>query len=80
MTRKINGFPIYRTYSFTGQDPAVRETLNCVKDKKDSSKKSGVARSTYRNWDTRKTRRPQFATLQATAIANGKRWKLGDDD
>lgn len=75
---RTNGFPIYRTYHFSGKDPAIVDVLKVVGDDKTTSEKSNVSRSTLRNWRG-KTRRPQFATLQAVAIANGKRFRLMDD-
>lgn len=74
---KRNGFVIYRTYKFTSQDPAVKEVLACcTKKDSESSAASGVAEATIHNWRSHKTRRPQFATLQAVAMANGKRFVL----
>jgi hypothetical protein len=66
----------YKTYKFTGQDPMVGKVLGVCDEAgvKPSavSRESGVASSTLGNWRKRKTKRPQFATLNATLMALGK--------
>lgn len=37
----------------------------------ESCRKSGVSPTTLHNWKNKKTRSPQFATLNATALATG---------
>jgi hypothetical protein len=73
---RSNPFPIYRTYHFSGQDPAVQDLLSEISDFKEASEATGVARSTFRNWQTRKTRRPKFATMQAAAMGVGLHYVL----
>lgn len=70
--------PIYRTYNFSGQDPAVSELLGQIGDIRKVCEDSGVAVSTIRNWRDQKTRRPKFATMQATAMALGMHYVLSD--
>ena len=76
------GFKIFKTYRFTGQDPAVRKVLRLINDDQTASENSGVGRSTFRSWRRTKdpTRRPQHATLEAAARSAGKKFVLVDLD
>lgn len=72
---------IYKTYHFRNQDPIVDRLRTVVADEaglRGISVKamanracdlSGVSRSTKSNWYSQKTKRPQFATLNAFARA-----------
>lgn len=57
----------------------VHEVLRLVKDDKKAAEDSGASKSTLRNWRSQKTRRAFCTTLQAVALANGKRWRLVDN-
>lgn len=63
----------YKTYRFSGQDPIVGKVLDIVDDvgvkQKTLSSDSGVSSSTLGNWRRKKTKRPQFATINATLMA-----------
>lgn len=66
----------YKTYHFTGQDPIVRKVQDEVTTSGNAlaavSRDSGVASSTMGNWFKRKTKRPQFATVNAVLMALDK--------
>lgn len=68
----------YRTYKFKGQDPIIFQVRSIVTHSGEKytaiSKSSGVSAQTMGNWFNGKTRRPQFATLNAVARALG--WEL----
>lgn len=69
------GFIKYTTYSFVEKDPII-DVLRTVKadgehTNADLSHASKVSRSTLNNWFKGKTRRPQFATVAAVAVAMG---------
>ncbi len=74
----------YGTYKFSGQDPAVGKVLGEIDEHgekmSDVSHVSGVALSTMANWRKRKTRRPQFATLNAALRAVGRQFVIGKAD
>ena len=63
----------YRTYVFRNKDPIIDKTRTLVADANASyqeiSDQSGVSTSTLYNWFHGKTRRPQFATVNAVAMA-----------
>jgi hypothetical protein len=81
MAKKVRTIKIYKTYHFKDQDPIVAKLRTVVKDEAESrgiSVKqmantacdlSGVAKGTKNNWYSQKTKRPQFATLNAFARA-----------
>lgn len=66
----------YKLYKFQGQDPMTGKVLDELEDAgmnfSAASRESGVAPSTLGNWRKKKTKRPQFATFQATLMAIGK--------
>ena len=66
----------YKLYRFSGQDPMTSKVLDELEDAgmklAAASRESGVAASTLGNWRKKKTKRPQFATFQATLMAVGK--------
>jgi DNA-binding phage protein len=63
----------YRTYSFVDKDPVIDKIRTVVEDSQESYKEihesSGVSVTTLYNWFHGKTRRPQFATVNAVALA-----------
>lgn len=65
----------YRTYKFVGQDPMVGRIFTALAsgDFKiaEACRRSGVSPSTLHNWKNKTTRQPQFATMNATALAVG---------
>ena len=69
------GFVKYNTYSFVEKDPVidVLRTMKRTTEMKDSelAHLSNVSVSTIRNWFGGRTRRPQFATVAAAAVAMG---------
>lgn len=61
---------IYKTYAFKNQDPIVDEVRTVVRENPQTKPSracelSGVSKTTWANWRSRKTMRPQFATLNA---------------
>jgi len=74
---------VYPSYRFTGQDPVVEAVLK-LRESRSNRSSSQIARdanlspATVRNWETKKTRRPQHATLAAYAGMLGKRFRLVD--
>lgn len=78
--KRSHPIKLYRSYQFRGQDPVVRDVLSFVNDDQTTHEKSDVSRSTIRNWRTRKTRRPQFATLEAVLRSNGARFTITTED
>lgn len=77
MAKKPNGhLKSYKTYRFTGQDPIIEIVHSIVDDsglrKSEISNASGVASGTMGNWFRKKTRRPQFATVNAVLMACDK--------
>lgn len=69
----------YKSYKFVGRDPVIDKVLDLIpKDKKfkSLSEESGVSATTLYNWRNKKTSRPQFCTLQATALSLGYTFKL----
>jgi len=69
-TRKI-----YDTYGFGDIDPVI-DAVRSIQDHSgltmgELASRSGVSTTTYYNWKKRKTRRPQFATAAASALALG---------
>lgn len=69
----MTGVLTYITYAFKDKDPVIDEMRTIVKDSGKSyaqiSAESGVSPTTPRNWFYGNTRRPQFATVKAMAIA-----------
>ncbi len=77
-----NSFTIYPYYRHTGQDPMVSVVLRTVgrvsnTSQSASAKKAKVSPGTVKNWQDKKTRRPQHATLAAYAGAHGLEFRLG---
>lgn len=67
---------VYPTYVFRDQDPAVDYVRTAIKEnpemsKAEASDKARLSRSTVDNWISRKTKRPQHATLAAFLGAYG---------
>lgn len=69
------GFITYSRYFFKDQDPAVGLAWSIKREQGLSnaqlSKKSTVPAGTTANWWSKKTKRPQLATLAATFVALG---------
>lgn len=69
------GFLRYKAYPFVDKDPVidVLRTLKRDTEMTDTEIKDGggPTTSTLRNWFKGKTRRPQFATVAAAAVAMG---------
>ena len=80
----MTSIPVYKSYRFINKDPVIDELRTMFKDEKLDSplgykeiEQRGAAKSaTYRNWFRGKTRRPQHATVMATAHALGyeRKW------
>ena len=66
----------YKLYKFSGQDPMTSKVLRELEDADFKpaavARESGVASSTLGNWRKKKTKRPQFATLNAALMVVGK--------
>jgi transcriptional regulator with XRE-family HTH domain len=66
---------IYKSYSFRNKDPIIDKLRTIIKDEGFSfakiERKSGVTANTLHNWFNGKTRRPQFATVNAVARCMG---------
>lgn len=71
---KKRPFKRYKTYPFYDQDPLVGVTLALLEDRKFAqvAKDTGLSRTTLGNWKTKKTKRPQAATLSAAGGLVGK--------
>jgi len=77
MAKKVRGFITYKSYSFRDKDPIIDALRTAVSDSRKSYTKlhtdSGVSVAAIRGWFTGKTKRPQFTTVAAVALACGKR-------
>lgn len=71
---------MYKTYMFRTKDPVIDLLRTAVKDSGMKygkiAKESGVSATTLHNWFHGATRRPQFASTQAVAIALGYELQL----
>lgn len=75
---------IYKSYSFRTKDPVIDQLRTVLKDQgllsgkgyEELQRRGACKAGTYRNWFNGETRRPQFASLQATAHAAGFHFKL----
>lgn len=78
MAKKTRVLRPYKTYKFTGQDPMVIKVLDQLDGSTFAavSRDSGVASTTLGNWKSGKTKRPQFATLNATLMASGAEFAI----
>jgi hypothetical protein len=73
--KRSNGLLKYTTYNFVDKDPII-DVLRTAKRDKDMtdgqiSAASRVSATTLRNWFKGDTKRPQFATAAAAAVAMG---------
>lgn len=70
----------YKSYHFKGKDPIIGKLNVIVQGSGEKYKKisdtSGVSTTAIRGWFRGKTRRPQFATVNAVAMALGHELKL----
>lgn len=77
MAKKKRGFIGYRTYAFVDKDPIIDWERTVVAKSglsySEIADKSNVSKTTIRNWFHGKTRKPQFATIAAVALACGVR-------
>jgi hypothetical protein len=71
----VKAFKKYKTYSFTGQDPVVEKVREAMGNHSagEVSRRSGVSAGTVGKWLTKKTKRPQYATIAAVVNALGHR-------
>jgi len=81
MSRKKRGYlSPYRTYVFVDKDPVIDKMRTLVDDAdvsyREIKESSGVSTTTLSNWFHGKTRRPQFATVNAVALALGREFRL----
>ena len=71
---------LYKTYLFKEKDPAIGLIAGEIAKRgisyEEIAERSGVREQTLRAWFWGKTKRPQFATLEAVARALGLRWEL----
>lgn len=71
----------YKSYVFRDKDPVIDQIRTIVEDSRKTINQvaieSGVSSSTMYNWFHGKTRRPQFATVEAAGRACGRTlvWK-----
>lgn len=74
-SRHRSALKTYKSYNFVDKDPIIYACEHAVKASGMSYKEieaaSGVSTKTLSNWFYGKTRRPQFATLNAVARAIG---------
>jgi hypothetical protein len=63
----------FKSYVFRQTDPIIDALMPTLRANKISqlNKLSGVSTSTMSNWKKKKTRRPQFCTVTAVALAAG---------
>lgn len=74
---KKGALRLYKSYRFREKDPIIDAVRTAVQDTGMSYaavyEASGVSASTVYNWFHGTTKRPQFATVAAVAVACGKR-------
>lgn len=74
--KKVRGFIAYRSYVFKEKDPIIDALRTAYQDSglglKEVEEASGVKSSTLYQWFLGDTKRPQFATVSAVALALGK--------
>lgn len=80
----------YQTYKFTTRDPVIELLRGAIQFEADNTpvpfktmllyieKSSGVSRNTMQRWFNGTTRRPQYCTVAAVAVAIAAKWKIGD--
>lgn len=63
----------YATYTFQGQDPIISRLKRAIGQQSlpAIARASGVSLACLRSWFSGRTRRPQFATVKAVAMAIG---------
>jgi len=76
MANKKGSLHLYKSYMFRDKDPIIDALRTAWDDSGDTytkvSQRSSVSTTTMHNWFSGKTRKPQFATVAAFAIAVGK--------
>lgn len=74
---KHGALKVYKSYLFIDKDPIIdsMRTVHQLSGKtfKAASEDSGVSAGTLARWFSGNVRRPQFATVAAFAVSNGKR-------
>lgn len=74
--KAVRGFKPYKSYSFKAQDPVIESIRAIVEDsgmkRIEVHERSGVSTGTMCSWFSGRTRRPQFATVNAVARACGQ--------
>lgn len=76
--------PVYKTYRFSNKDPVIDEVRTLFKDEgfyspagyKEVEARGAAKAATYKGWFSGGTRRPQNATIEATARALGYQRKF----
>jgi hypothetical protein len=77
MARKKRGFIRYKSYLFSERDP-ILEVVTAARSLQRMKYKTihdngGPTPATLRNWESGKTRRPQFCTIAAASRTLGKK-------
>lgn len=77
MAKTKRGFIKYKSYLFTTRDP-ILEVITAARSQQRMKfatihKNGGPTPATLRNWESGKTRRPQFCTIAAASRTLGKR-------
>lgn len=77
MARKKRGFIKYKSYLFSERDP-ILEVVTAARSQqrmkfKTIQENGGPTPATLRNWESGRTRRPQFCTIAAASRVLGKR-------
>lgn len=76
MAKVTRGFLRYKAYPFIDKDPVIDVLRTMKRDTGMSDTEitaaGGPATGTLKGWFGGKTRRPQFATVAASAVAMGK--------
>lgn len=71
---------VYGSYSFIDKDPVIDQVRTMIEKERATysfiQSKSGVTTTTLNNWFNGKTRRPQFATVNAVARCLGYSFTL----
>lgn len=81
--KKMNGkhVTVYPYYRHTGQDPMVGKVLDALSRNSNEKlsavvRRSKVAQGTVKNWQQKKTRRPQHATMAAVLGASNLEFRI----
>lgn len=79
MAKKKHEFKIYKLYPYRGYCPILDEVNEELSSMTPSAieKATGVTAETIRRWRRKQTRRPTFATMEASLRGVGKTFKIG---